>query len=108
MENSTLNTKQKYILLLNNLEKKNQNSINLLNINQKGLYKLYPTKDSSIMKKSGFIGHIKFSEILYRENIALMVVSIQDNLKSGIEKLILFEETDNKWLIKKEIVLSIW
>jgi len=37
-----------------------------------------------------------------------MVVSLQDNIKSGIEKLILFEKTDDKWIIKKEIELVIW
>jgi hypothetical protein len=73
-----------------------------------GLYKLYPTNDSSVMRKTGFTGHLKFSEIIHNEHIALMVISIRDNVKSGIEKLILFEKSGGIWRINREIELSIW
>jgi hypothetical protein len=108
LQNDVSVPNEKYISLYNKSEKNNRKNINILYIKQVGLYKLYPTKDSSIMRKSGFTGHIKFSEILHNEHIALMVISIRDNVKSGIEKLILFEKSGGIWRIKNEIELSIW
>jgi len=108
LKNCTNNEHKKYLSLFMKSQKNVQSNIEFSNLKQVGLFKLYPTNDSALMRKSGFIGHIKFSKILYDRQIGLMVVSLHDNIKSGIEKLILFEKTDDKWIIKKEIELVIW
>lgn len=73
-----------------------------------GLYKLIPVNDSSVISGIENVGTLKFTRILTNGKIAMCVVTIQDNTKSGVEKLLLFSKLNAKWKIKKEIELGIW
>jgi len=104
----TINKKE--FLTLFESSKKDTSSV-LLNIKEiKDVGKFVPsiTDDRSFMKKSGFFGHIRFSRVINNDHIGLMVVSIQDNIKSGVEKLVLLEKKNKQWVILKEIEMTIW
>ena len=108
LNTKSIENKKDYLnLYLGNTNKKSV-KIDFSKLYNTGLYRIDPTNDSTITKKIDFIGHFKLSTIIENGRIGLMVVTIQDNLKSGVEKLIFFENKNGVWQIIKEIELSIW
>lgn len=104
----TIHNRKTYLNLVNKTPDYENEKINLREIKNAGLYKLVATEDSSVMQKKNFVGHLKFSEILSNGEIGLAVVTIQDNVKSGIKKLVLFKYHDRKWQINQEVLLEVW
>ncbi len=73
-----------------------------------GKYTLVPNGDRVWKKEKGVIGHVTFSRAINNGTIGIMIVSIEDNLKSGIEKLVLLESSENKWEVMNEVELAVW
>ena len=82
--------------------------IDITKINKTGLYTLHKNQNLDIQKIDGFVGHVKFSTIIENGRFGLFVITIQDNLKSGVEKLILLEHTNSSWKISQEVELTVW
>lgn len=104
----SIHNKEDYINLLNTPIEVKNHDVDLSKIVNDGLYKLVAIDDDRIMRMAGFIGHLQFSEIVSNDQIALAVVSIQDNIKAGVRKLVLFNYLHGSWKIEKEIVMQIW
>jgi hypothetical protein len=108
LNTKSIENKKDYLNLYLGSTNRKSVKIDFSKLNNTGLYRIDPTNDITITKKIDFIGHIKFSTIIENGRLGLMVVTIQDNLKSGVEKLIFFENKNCVWQIIKEIELSIW
>ena len=56
------------------------------------------------------IGHVVFSRIAFDEKIgkAIFLVTVMDNIKVGIEKLILLKKEGNNWKKYQEFAMDIW
>lgn len=108
LKNENPSVQEKYKALILKWKDRGDQELNIGNLKNTGLFKLVATSDSSIMRSEGFVGHVKFSEVLSDGRIALLVAVIQDNIKSGVERLFLFEKQKNKWLIAGQKDLIIW
>lgn len=108
LENKNPSVRKKYKALILKWIDKGDEELNIHNLKNTGLFKLVATADKSVMRREGFVGHVKFSEVLSDGRIALLVAVIQDNIKSGVERLFLFEKQKNKWLIVGQKDLIIW
>ena len=99
---------QSYINLLKSHKNDEFETLNLKKIKNAGLYKLYPIKDVPELKDYSTVGVIQFSQIISEGNFAMMVVKIQDNIKSGVEKLVLLKKENSNWVINQEFEISVW
>ncbi len=108
LKNDSIRNWQSFLDLYYSNKHDELDEIDIKKINKTGLYKLHKNKNIAIQKIDGFVGHVKFSTIIEDGRFGLFVITIQDNLKSGVEKLILLEQTNNSWKIIQEIELTIW
>ena len=108
LKNDSIRNRQTFLDLYSSNKHDELDEIDLKKINKTGLYTLHKNKNFDIQKIDGFVGHVKFSTIIEDGRFGLFVITIQDNLKSGVEKLILLEQTNNSWKISQEIELTIW
>jgi len=108
LKNDSIRNRESFLDLYSSNKHNGLDEIDILKINKTGHYKLYKNQNLDIRKIDGFVGHVKFSTIIEDGRFGLFVITIQDNLKSGVEKLILLEHTNNSWKISQEIELTIW
>lgn len=108
LKSDSIRNRQLFLDLYSTNKHDELDEIDINKINRTGLYKLQKNKNFDIQKINGFVGHVKFSNIIEDGRFGLFVITIQDNLKSGVEKLILLEQTNNCWKISEEIELTIW
>lgn len=108
LNNDSIRNRQSYLDLYSSNKHDELDEIDIKKINKTGLYKLHKNQNLDIRKIDGFIGHLKFSTIIEDGRFGLFVITIQDNVKSGVEKLILLENKNNCWKINQEIELTIW
>jgi len=108
LKNDSIRNRQSFLSLYSSNKHDELDEIDIKKINKTGLYTLHNNKNFDIQKIDGFVGHVKFSTIVEDGRFGLFVITIQDNLKSGVEKLILLEQTNNCWKISQEIELSVW
>lgn len=108
LKNDSIRNRQTYLDLYFSNKYNEPEEIDILKINKSGRYKLHKNQNLDIRKIDGFIGHVKFSTIIEDGRFGLFVIRIQDNVKSGVEKLILLENNNNSWKISQEIELTIW
>jgi hypothetical protein len=107
-QDTIVNLEEYHSLFLNSIKDTLSYTLEVSKLQNTGLYKLHFTNDRTLMKKSGFIGHIRFSRIINNGQIGLMIISIQDNVKSGIEKLLYLKKEKSEWKIIKESIIEIW
>ena len=108
LKNDSIRNRQSFLDLYSTNKHDELDEINIKKINKTGLYTLYKNKNFDFQKIDGFVGHVKFSTIVEDGRFGLFVITIQDNLKSGVEKLILLAQTNNCWKISQEIELTVW
>jgi len=108
LKNDSIRNRQSFLDLYSSNKHDQSDEIDITKINKTGLYTLHKNKNFDIQKIDGFVGHVKFSNIVEDGRFGLFVITIQDNLKSGIEKLILLEQINNCWKISQEVELIIW
>ena len=108
LKNESIRNRQSFLDLYSSYKHEELDEIDITKINKTGLYTLHKNKNINIQKIDGFVGHVKFSTIIEDGRFGLFVITVQDNLKSGVEKLILLEQTNNSWKISQEIELTIW
>jgi hypothetical protein len=108
LKNDSIRNRQSFVDLYSSNKHDELDEIDIKKINKTGLYTLHKNKNFDIQKIDGFVGHVKFSTIIEDGRFGLFVITIQDNIKSGVEKLILLEQTNNCWKISQEIELTIW
>ena len=108
LKNDSIRNRESFLDLYSSNKHDELDEIDIKKINKTGLYKLQKNKNIDIRKINGFVGHVKFSTIIENGQVGLFVITIQDNVKSGVEKLILLENTNNSWKISQEIELAIW
>jgi hypothetical protein len=108
LKNDSIRNRQSFLDLFSSNKHDELDEIDIKKINKTGLYTLHKNKNIAIQKIDGFVGHVKFSTIIEDGRFGLFVFTIQDNFKSGVEKLILLEHTNNSWKISQEIELTIW
>jgi hypothetical protein len=108
LKNESIRNRQSFLDLYSSYKHDELDEIDITKINKTGLYTLHKNKNINIQKIDGFVGHVKFSTIIEDGRFGLFVITIQDNLKSGVEKLILLEQTNNCWKISQEVELTIW
>ena len=108
LKNDSIRNRESFLDLYSSNKHDELDEIDIKKINKTGLYKLQKNKNIDIRKINGFVGHVKFSTIIENGQVGLFVITIQDNVKSGVEKLILLEHTNNSWKISQEIELAIW
>jgi hypothetical protein len=108
LKNDSIRNRQSFLDLYSGNKHVELDEIDFKKINKTGLYKLHKNNNIHIQKIDGFVGHVKFSTIIEDGRFGLFVITIQDNIKSGVEKLILLEQTNNSWKISQEIELTIW
>jgi len=108
LKNESIRNRQSFLDLFSSNKHDQPDEIDITKINKTGHYTLHKNKNFDIQKIDGFVGHVKFSTIIENGRFGLFVITIQDNLKSGVEKLILLEQTNNCWKISQEIELTIW
>lgn len=108
LKNDSIRNRQSFFDLYSSNKQNEPDEIDINKINKTGLYKLHKNKNFDIQKINGFVGHLKFSTIIEYGQFGLFVITIQDNVKSGVEKLILLEQTNNCWKISQEIELTVW
>jgi len=108
LKNDSIRNRQSFLDLYSRKKHDESDEIDITKINKTGLYTLHKNKNFDIQKIDGFFGHVKFSTIIEDGRFGLFVITIQDNFKSGVEKLILLEQTNNSWKISQEIELTIW
>jgi len=108
LKNDSIRNRQSFLDLYSSYKHDELDEIDITKINKTGLYTLHKNKNINIQKIDGFVGHVKFSTIIEDGRFGLFVITIQDNLKSGVEKLILLEQTNNCWKISQEAELTIW
>ena len=108
LKNESIRNRQSFLDLYSSYKHDELDEIDITKINKTGLYTLHKNKNFDIQKIDGFVGHVKFSTIIEDGRFGLFVITIQDNIKSGVEKLILLEQTNNCWKISQEIELTIW
>lgn len=98
-----------YLTLLNENDKDTASIIiDNASLNNFGKFQITLTKNRDFFKMEGYIGHIQFSRIIFNEKLAMMTATIKDNIKSGVDKLVLFKKNSKGWEIYKEIELVIW
>lgn len=109
LKNDTLKEKQKYMDLLKSASKEIPAKLDLKKLGNIGLYQfqLSDNEEVFVKRESNCVGYIKCSEVIHNQDIAMMVVTISYSMKSGVEKLILFEKNKDHWIIVKQIDLSI-
>ena len=107
LKNDSIRNRQSFLALYSSNKHDVHDEIDINKINKTGRYTLHKNKDFDIQKIDGFVGHVKFSTIIEDGRFGLFVITIQDNLKSGVEKLILLEQTNNCWKISQEVELTI-
>ena len=103
--------KNNYIkLFLKKVNDISEQDLPLYSITKKGKYFLKSQLSKDFIKGNSGIGSLIFSRVFVDESasIGLFTVIIQDNIKSGIEKLILIKKINNRWIKEKEIVISNW
>ena len=108
LKNDSIRNRQSFLDLYSANKHDELDEIDIKKINKSGRYKLHKNKNIDIRKIDGFVGHVKFSTIIDDGQVGLFVITIQDNVKSGVEKLILLVHTNNSWKISQEIELAIW
>jgi hypothetical protein len=108
LNNDSIRNRQSFLDLYSSNKQNELEELDILKINKSGRYKLHKNKNFDIQKINGFVGHVKFSSIIENGRFGLFVITIQDNVKSGVEKLILLEQTNNCWKISQEIELAVW
>ncbi|MCX6293426.1 MAG: hypothetical protein NT127_03920 [Sphingobacteriales bacterium] len=108
LKTDSIRNRQSFLDLYYSNKHNEPEEIDILKINKSGRYKLHKNKNIDTRKIDGFVGHVKFSTIIEDGRFGLFVITIQDNLKSGVEKLILLEQTNNCWKISQEIELTVW
>jgi hypothetical protein len=108
LKNESIRNRQSFLDLYSSYKHDELDEIDITKINKTGLYTLHKNKNINIQKIDGFVGHVKFSTIIEDGRFGLFVITVQDNLKSGFEKLILLEQTNNCWKISQEVELTIW
>jgi hypothetical protein len=108
LKNDSIRNRKSFLDLYTSKKHDKLDEIDIKKINKTGLYTLHKNKNFDIQKIDGFVGHFKFSTIIEDGRFGLFVITIQDNIKSGVEKLILLEQTNNFWKISQEIELTIW
>ena len=108
LKNESIRNRQSFLDLYSSYKHDELDEIDITKINKTGLYTLHYNKNLDIQKIEGFVGHVKFSNIIEDGRLGLFVITIQDNIKSGVEKLILLEHTNNSWKISQEVELTIW
>ena len=108
LKNESIRNRQSFLDLYSSYKHDELDEIDITKINKTGLYTLHKNKNINIQKIDGFVGHVKFSTIIEDGRFGLFVITVQDNLKSGVEKLILLEQTNNCWKISQEVELTIW
>lgn len=85
-------------------------NIDVQKITNKGRYRLTSNYDFNRKETmAGMIGVVSFSMILFNDSYdrAITVVEIKDNVKSGIEELLLLTKNKNKWVITNRICLAV-
>ena len=108
LKNESIRNRQSFLDLYSSYKHDELDEIDIKKINKTGLYTLHNNKNFDIRKIDGFVGHVKFSSVIEYGRFGLFVITIQDNLKSGVEKLILLEQINNCWKISQEVELIIW
>ena len=108
LKNDSIRNRQSFLALYTSNKHNELDEIDIKKINKTGLYTLHNNKNFDIRKIDGFVGHVKFSSVIEDGRFGLFVITIQDNLKSGVEKLILLEQINNCWKISQEVELIIW
>ena len=108
LKNDSIRNRQSFLALYSSNKHNELDEIDIKKINKTGLYTLHNNKNFDIRKIDGFVGHVKFSSVIEDGRFGLFVITIQDNLKSGVEKLILLEQINNCWKISQEVELIIW
>ena len=83
-------------------------TLEITEIKKAGKYKLIVNHNPDIQKEGDVAGHVKFSRVLYNNDVGLLVATIQDNIKSGIVKLLYLKKTNNNWSVIRETILEIW
>lgn len=103
--------KEKYVSLFNKSgEDTIEKELLVTSITNKGKYRLIPETNKNIRKVTGRIGSLVFSRVYFDQDaqVGFFTIKIQDNIKSGIEKLILLKKHNNTWEKKMEIVIDNW
>jgi len=108
LKNESIRNRQSFLDLYSSYKHDELDEIDITKINKTGLYTLHKNKNINIQKIDGFVGHVKFSTIIEDGRFGLFVITIQDNFKSGVEKLILLEQINNCWKISQEVELTVW
>lgn len=108
LKKDTLKENQNFIDLFKSSSKEASTQFDIKKINQTGLYHLYPTDSDDGVKQENSVGYIKFSDVIYNDEWGMMVVTIQDDIKSGFEELILFKKEKGRWTIINKNQLSVW
>ncbi|MBS1638713.1 MAG: hypothetical protein JSR12_01550 [Bacteroidetes bacterium] len=99
-----------YIKLINSYVDTSENFINVDSIKNTGRYRLFSSHNFYSYKQAGMIGHVVFSRIAFDEKkgIAIFFITVMDNIKVGIEKLILLKKEGDNWKKYQEFTMDIW
>jgi len=99
-----------YIKLINSYVDTSENFINVDSIKNTGRYRLFSSHNFYSYKQVSMIGHVVFSRIAFDEKIgkAIFLVTVMDNIKVGIQKLILLKKEGNNWKKYQEFTMDIW
>ena len=107
----TLPDKKGYLNLFDKSNKDTtEKEFDVMSITNKGKYRLVSESNIDTRKVPGRIGSVAFSRVYVDQDqqIALFIVKLKDNIRSGIEKLILLKKHNNKWEKKAAIVIDVW
>ncbi len=87
-----------------------ERDLNIGLITNTGKYQLIPEDKINSHRVPGRIGSVAFSRVYLDRNkgIGLFIVSIKDNFRSGIEKLVLVKNNNGLWKKATEIIIDTW
>ncbi len=103
-------TENKDFLILFNKSRPQEMSTTALTLNilnKTGKFKLLSSSDEFGNDIKNKIGHVQFSQILSNGKEAIFVVRLQDNIKSGVERLMLLKK-NGTWELVRQYDINIW
>ena len=83
--------------------------LNLDNLTNIGRFKILRNYDFSKKVNQGILGSIQFSRIAFNQKFTkgYLVITTKDKLKSSVERWVFVELINDKWRIRKSIIMSV-
>lgn len=83
--------------------------LNLDNVTNIGRFKILRNYDFSQKVNQGILGSIQFSRIAFNQELTkgYLVITTKDKLKSSVERWVFVELINDKWRIRKSIIMSV-